>query len=71
MSGSLQIKGNRYYVVTRIPDHNGKVKSKWISTGISVEGNKNVKRKKLCSKFLAILRINSFCILTKQTPYSG
>jgi integrase len=40
VTGSLQIKGDKYYAVVRIPDETGKEKQKWISTGISATGNK-------------------------------
>ena len=41
MTGSLQVKKGMYYVVARLPDRNGVMKQKWISTGISAEkGNK-------------------------------
>lgn len=38
MSGSLQIKGNKYYVVVRMLDENGLKRTKWIPTGIAVKG---------------------------------
>ena len=43
MTGSLQIKNNKYYVVLNVyEDNNGKLKrkAKWISTGLTVKGNK-------------------------------
>lgn len=40
MTGSLQIKSERYYVVVRIPDATGKSKQKWINTGISEKAGK-------------------------------
>ena len=39
VTGSLQIKGDMYYAVLRIPDGTGKKPQKWISTGIKVSGN--------------------------------
>ena len=39
MTGSLQTKGTMYYAVVYLPDETGKYKPKWISTGITVEGN--------------------------------
>ena len=40
MTGSLQIKKNKYYMVINTTDANGKRKPKWISTGLAVKGNK-------------------------------
>lgn len=41
MTGSLQIKNDKYYAVINIPDYSGKrAKQKWISTGYTVKGNK-------------------------------
>lgn len=34
MTGSLQIRNGKYYVVSRIPDSTGKIKQKWIQTGL-------------------------------------
>ncbi len=39
MTGSLQIKNNKYYIVLNTYQ-NGKRKAKWISTGLSSKGNK-------------------------------
>ncbi|HQA59153.1 MAG TPA: tyrosine-type recombinase/integrase [Acetivibrio sp.] len=40
MTGSLQIKNNKYFIVLNTYDQNGKRKPKWISTGLPVKGNK-------------------------------
>ena len=41
MTGSLQTKNGRYYVVARVPVEGGATKQKWFATGISSEkGNK-------------------------------
>jgi len=40
MTGSLQIKNNKYYLVLNTTDLNGKRKPKWISTGLNAKGNK-------------------------------
>ena len=40
VAGHLQEKNNLYYIVLNYADANGKRKSKWISTGLSVKGNK-------------------------------
>ncbi len=42
MTGSLQEKNGKYYVVLNTRDSNGKRKPKWISTGLDVKGNKRV-----------------------------
>ena len=49
ISGSIQIKGDRYYmVITGLHDRNGKAcKQKWISTGLTVAGNKRKAEKML------------------------
>ena len=38
MTASLQVKGERFYVVARIPDGTGKTHQKWFSTGLPVKG---------------------------------
>ena len=40
MTGSLQVKNDKYYVVLNLYDANGKRRKKWIATGLSVKGNK-------------------------------
>lgn len=40
MTYSLQSKNNKYYVVIHYRDEYGQVKNKWISTGMTVKGNK-------------------------------
>lgn len=39
MTGSLQIKNDKYYIVLNIPG-GGKRRQKWITTGLEVKGNK-------------------------------
>ncbi len=39
MTGSLQQKNGKYYVVARVKDNTGKLKQKWVSTGIPTKGN--------------------------------
>ena len=39
MKGSLQKKHGKYYVVVYQKDENGKLRQKWIPTGISSKGN--------------------------------
>jgi len=40
MTGSLQIKNGKYYMVLNTTDSNGKRKPKWLSTGLTAKGNK-------------------------------
>ena len=40
MTGSIQIKAGYYYMVLNFKDKAGRRKPKWISTGLSVKGNK-------------------------------
>ena len=39
VTGTLQQKADRFYMVLRIPDSSGKLKQKWIGTGLPVKGN--------------------------------
>lgn len=39
MTGSLQVKNGKYYMVLNSTE-NGKRKQKWISTGLTEKGNK-------------------------------
>ena len=47
MTGSLQIKKDKFYMVLNTVDTNGKRKAKWISTGLGVKGNKKRAEKML------------------------
>lgn len=40
VTGSLQIKNNKYYAVINLYDQNGKRKVKWVSLGLEARGNK-------------------------------
>lgn len=40
MTGSLQVKNDKYYIVLNTYDANGKRKMKWITTGLLEKGNK-------------------------------
>jgi len=40
MTGSLQIKNDMYYMVVNTKNAEGKRKQKWVSTGLSIKGNK-------------------------------
>ena len=68
MGGSLQIKGNRYYVVDRIPDENGKSHVKWISTGIKVTGNNLREAKRAMQRILADLEVQN-TVYSTETPF--
>lgn len=50
MTGSLQEKNGKYYVVLNTRDSNGKRKPKWISTGLDVKGNKRIAEQLLREK---------------------
>nr|WP_286050820.1 hypothetical protein [Butyricicoccus sp. GAM44] len=43
MKGSLQKKRDKYYVVVYQKDENGKLRQKWIPTGISSKGRNQTK----------------------------
>ena len=47
ITGSVQQKKGKWYAVLNLKDINGKRKAKWISTGLTVRGNK-----KKAEKFL-------------------
>ena len=47
MTGSLQVKKDKYYIVLNIYDANKNRKIKWISTGLPVKGNKKLAEKML------------------------
>ncbi|MBR3780635.1 MAG: tyrosine-type recombinase/integrase family protein, partial [Clostridia bacterium] len=40
VTGNLQIKDGKYYAVVNLRDETGKRKQKWVSTGLTVRGNK-------------------------------
>lgn len=40
MTGSLQVKNDKYYIVLNIIDEEGKRKQKWLGTGLEIKGNK-------------------------------
>ncbi len=40
VTGNLQIKDGKYYAVVNLRDETSKRKQKWVSTGLSVRGNK-------------------------------
>jgi len=52
MTGSLQIKSNKYYVVLNMRDELGKRKRKWINTQLTVDGNNKRKAEKLLRELI-------------------
>ena len=54
VTGTLQQKADRYYLVFRIPDSSGKLKQKWISTGLPVKGNQRRAKQLLDEKLLEL-----------------
>lgn len=52
ITGSIQIKNGKWWVVVNLYDENGKRKPKWIDTKLSERGNKR-KAEKLLSDYLA------------------
>lgn len=55
MTGSLISKNGKYYVVVRVTDTTGKLKQKWINTGISTIGNNKRQAKNKMVTILAEL----------------
>lgn len=49
MTGSLQVKNDKFYMVLNSTE-NGKRKQKWISTGLPVKGNKRKAEQRLREK---------------------
>ena len=68
MTGSLQTKGNKYYVVARIPDVTGRSKSKWISTGLDVKGTSRREAKRVMQRILADLEAQN-AVYSTETPF--
>lgn len=40
VAGHLQEKNGNFYIVLNYTNHEGKRKSKWITTGLTIKGNK-------------------------------
>jgi hypothetical protein len=55
MTGSLQIKNNKYYAVLNVIGDDGKRKQKWITTNLEVKGNKKKAAKILVLEFNNLL----------------
>lgn len=65
ITGSLQQKNGRYHMVINMPTENGKTKPKWISTGLTIRGNKKQAQKMLEDKLSELNKYNiPYCKLT-------
>ena len=69
MTGSLQIKGNKYYVVLNMKDEFQKRKRKWINTQLSVDGNNKRKAEKLLRELIVEYQ-NRKVIATENKKFS-
>lgn len=58
MTGSLQEKHGKYYVVVRMSETNGKTKQRWIPTNVPTEGNNKRKAQKAMREILEELSKN-------------
>ncbi|MEA4921384.1 MAG: site-specific integrase [Clostridiaceae bacterium] len=58
MTGSLQEKHGKYYVVVRISETNGKIKQRWIPTNVPTKGNNKRKAQKVMGEILEELSKN-------------
>ena len=63
MTGSVQIKNNKFYMVLNYKDATGKKKLKWIKTGLDVKGNRR-KAEQLLRKTLQEYEERENCIST-------
>lgn len=54
-TGSVQEKNGRFYFVVNLYDANGKRKIKWISTGLTVRGNKRKAESMLRGKYCSTM----------------
>ncbi|MDF3005855.1 MAG: integrase [Oscillospiraceae bacterium] len=63
MTGSLQIKNDKYFAVLNIYDQNGKRKQKWLTTGLAVKGNKK-KAEQLLREYLREYEVKAGLIST-------
>lgn len=65
ITGSIQQKNGRYHMVINMPTENGKTKPKWISTGLTIRGNKKQAQKMLEDKLSELNKYNiPYCKLT-------
>lgn len=47
VTGNLQIKNGKYYVLVNLYDHNGKRSIKWVSLGLDSKGNKKTAKARM------------------------
>jgi len=73
MTGSLQIKKNKYYVVVNIKDENGKPKLKWLATGLDTgTGKRRLEeaKKKILAEFEEEYNRKLYSVKPDFTPYT-
>lgn len=70
MTGSLQVRNGKYYVVTRMPDILGKSKQKWISTSLPETAGKR-KAQQALRRILNELEQSTPSILKKLCSWHG
>lgn len=66
MTGSLQIKNNKYYAVLNFKNKEGKRKQKWISLDMEVKNNKR-KAEQALNKLISEYEDKKISIINKQT----
>lgn len=66
MTGSLQVKNEKYYAVLNFKDKNGKRKQKWISLDLEVKNNKR-KAEQALKKLVAEYEAKKIDIINKQS----
>lgn len=66
MTGSLQIKNNKYYAVLNFKDQEGKRRQKWISLDMEVKNNKR-KAEQALKKLVAEYEAKKIDIINKQS----
>ena len=54
VTGTLQEKNGKFYLVLRIPDSTGKLHQKWVSTGLPVQGNQRRAKQLLAAKLVEL-----------------
>lgn len=67
MTGSLQVKRNKYVIVLCYKGEDGKQKQKWISTGLSIEGSNKRKAQKMLNETLAKFQYIEFVDAEKSS----
>ena len=54
VTGTLQEKNGKFYLVLRIPDSTGKLHQKWVSTGLPVQDNQRRAKQLLDAKLVEL-----------------